>query len=115
MRCAIVFVVAVLAGPLAAQAQPVDALRDAVLAPKPARSAAPVVPLTLHRSYAEAYALRQAGMAKTAVSQTDDDVTGALGFLCGLQPGQKASGPASARGYDPNGRFLGAKLSIALR
>lgn len=108
-------IAAVLSAPAIGQAEAADALRAAVLAPKAAASAPPAVSLTLHRTYAEAYALRQAGMAKTAVSQTDNDVTGSLGFLCGLQPGQKASGPASARGYDPNGRFLGAKLSIALR
>lgn len=103
------------AAPLAAGAQTsADALRDAVIARRSPASAPPVA-LTLHKAYAEAYALRSAGVAKTAVSQTDDDVTGSLGFLCGLQPGQKLSGPAAARGYDPNGRFLGAKLSVALR
>jgi hypothetical protein len=42
-------------------------------------------------------------------------VTGSAGFLCGRQPGVKDSGAASAAGYDPHGRFLGAKLSFAFR
>lgn len=108
-------VLVLVAAPLAGQAQTqADSLRDAVLGAKSRPPAAPVA-VTLNKAYAEAYALRTAGVAKTAVSQTEDDITGALGFLCGLQPGQKMSGPAAARGYDPNGRFLGAKLSIALR
>ena len=76
--------------------------------------------LHMHTSdaIAEAYALRVAGIAKTSMESRfaeSDDVTGSLGFLCGLQPGQKPTGAAAARGYDPNGRFLGAKLSIALK
>ena len=41
------------------------------------------------------------------------DVTGSVGFLCGREPGQSHTGSASAFGYDPHGRFLGAKLSRA--
>ena len=95
-----------------------DALRAAVMAPKAAISRPGDVPnarITLAAPYAEAYALRTAGVAKTAVSDKDDDITRSLGFLCGIQPGQKPTGAAAARGYDPNGRFLGAKLSIALK
>jgi hypothetical protein len=44
-----------------------------------------------------------------------EDLTGALGFLCGIQPGADRNGAAAARGSDPNGRFLGAKLSLAFR
>ena len=105
------------AGAARAETPAEAALRAAVLAPKPALSRpgdAPDARVALAAPYAEAYALRTAGVAKTAVSATDDDVTRALGFLCGLQPGQKPTGAAAARGYDPNGRFLGAKLSIAL-
>ena len=98
-----------------------DALRAAVMAPKPMMSRlgdAPNGKITLAAPYAEAYALRTAGIAKTSVESRlaeNDDVTGALGFLCGIQPGQKPTGAAAARGYDPSGRFLGAKLSIALK
>ncbi len=95
-----------------------DALRAAVMAPKPAISRpgdAPNAKIKLAAPYAEAYALRTAGVAKTAVSEKDDDVTRSLGFLCGIQPGQKPTGAAAARGYDPSGRFIGYQMSIALK
>ena len=96
-----------------------EALRAAVITPKPAISRpgvdAPNARITLAAPYAEAYALRTAGVAKTAVSETDDEITRSLGFLCGIQPGQKPTGAAAARGYDPNGRFIGYKLSVALK
>ncbi len=42
-----------------------------------------------------------------------DDLTGALGVLCGRQPEHTESGGAAAYGTDPHGRFVGAKLSLA--
>lgn len=56
-------------------------------------------------------------VARTSVDRTlaSDDVTGSLGCLCGLEPGAGKQGAAAIRGYDPTGRFLGAKLKIALR
>ncbi len=103
----------------AALAQPV---------PKPAarpqvEAAPPTVNLNDPRLFlaprdAEAYALRRAGIARTSVDRRfaqDDELTGSLGFLCGLQPGAERSGAAAARGHDPSGRFLGAKLSLAFR
>ena len=98
-----------------------DVLRAAVMAPKAKISRpgdTPNAKITLAAPYAEAYALRTAGIAKTSLESRlaeSDDVTGSLGFLCGLQPGQKPNGAAAARGYDPNGRFIGAKLSFALK
>ena len=56
--------------------------------------------------------------AKTAIDHRfsrRDDVTGSLGFLCGLQPGHNEAGSAAAYGADPHGRFVGAKLSFAFR
>ncbi len=64
----------------------------------------------------QAHPLDSAVFAKTAVDHrfsSRDDITGSLGFLCGLQPGHGDSGGAAAYGIDPHGRFLGAKLSIA--
>ena len=57
------------------------------------------------------------GVARTAIdhSFTSSGLTGAAGFLCGLHPGPDNNGAASALGYDPSGRFVGAKLSIAFR
>jgi hypothetical protein len=37
---------------------------------------------------------------------------GQAGFLCGRQPASDHEGAAAAHGYDPKGRFLGAKLSL---
>lgn len=97
-------------------------------APKPAsqpviEAAAPTVDLNDPKLFlaprdAEAYALKRAGIARTSVDRRfaqDNDLTGSLGFLCGLQPGAERSGVAAARGHDPSGRFLGAKLSLAFR
>jgi opacity protein-like surface antigen len=115
MRLALI-VLAVSLSAAAAQAQSVNprtALDAAVLASGPA----PQVRLTLAEPYAQAYAMKQAGVARTSVDRRlrSEDVTGSLGFLCGLQPGAERSGAAAANGYDPSGRFLGAKLSFAFR
>ena len=59
--------------------------------------------------------LQSVVFAKTAVEHRfsrREDITGSLGFLCGLQPGQSGAG---AFGSDPHGRFVGAKLSFAFR
>ncbi len=40
---------------------------------------------------------------------------GEAGFLCGMQPGTDNSGVASAAGYDPQGRFVGARLSLPFK
>jgi hypothetical protein len=58
-----------------------------------------------------------AGIAKTSIDHRfdDDDAVGSFGYLCGLNPGQKMTGAAGAAGYDPMGKFLGAKLSFAFR
>jgi hypothetical protein len=56
--------------------------------------------------------------AKTAIDRRfgrRDDITASLGFLCGLQPGHNDAGGAAAYGFDPHGRFVGAKLSFAFR
>jgi opacity protein-like surface antigen len=67
-------------------------------------------------AYDRSNALRAAGVARTSVDHRfgRDDVTGSLGFLCGLQP-RADKDVGAAHGYDPNGRFLGAKLSFAFR
>jgi hypothetical protein len=54
------------------------------------------------------------GVARTSVERrlSGNSVFGA-GFLCGLKPGDESSGARGAYGYDPNGRFVGAKLSFA--
>ena len=62
--------------------------------------------------------LETAVFAKTAIEHRfakRDDLSGSVGFLCGLKPSAGASGAAAAYGTDPHGRFLGAKFSIAFR
>jgi len=63
---------------------------------------------------AQAEALR-AGIARTSVDHRfADQLSGSLGFLCGLH-GDDYDETAAMRGADPAGKFLGAKLSLAFR
>ena len=52
------------------------------------------------------------GVARTAVEHQSSDVTAGAGLLCGIQPSADTSGAAMARGYDPDGKFVGAKLAL---
>ncbi|CAN5134767.1 hypothetical protein BH10PSE4_BH10PSE4_35920 [soil metagenome] len=52
------------------------------------------------------------GIARTSVEAGTDGVTGSAGLLCGIQPSADTSGAALARGYDPDGKFVGAKLAL---
>lgn len=66
----------------------------------------------------QARSVESAVFAKTAVDRRfggRENVTGSVGFLCGLQPGHNEAGGAAAYGVDPHGRFLGARLSFAFR
>ena len=64
---------------------------------------------------AEADALRT-GVARTSVDgRLSNRLTSSIGFLCGLHPSVGHEGAAAMRGDDPQGRFLGAKLSLAFR
>ena len=64
---------------------------------------------------AEAEALRT-GVARTSVDgHVSNRLTSSFGFLCGLHPSVGHEGAAAMRGDDPQGRFLGAKLSLAFR
>ena len=99
----------------AAQAEaPSQALAQAV---RPDLARTPAVKLSLDPKSAEAHALKRAGIARTAVDRrlSGEDLTGYLRFLCGIQPGAERNGAAAARGVDPSGRFVGAKLSLAFR
>jgi len=53
------------------------------------------------------------GVAKTSVERREGGVTGAAGLLCGIQPSADDSGIGAARGYDKDGRFVGAKLAFS--
>src|SRR5690242_17829973 len=101
----------------AAQAEALSSSQALAAAVRPGLADTPAVKLSLDAKSAEIYALRRAGIARTAIDRrlSSEDVTGALGFLCGIQPGAQRSGAAAARGVDPSGRFVGAKLSLAFR
>jgi hypothetical protein len=63
--------------------------------------------------YARAPAVLPRGVAKTSVERREGGVTGAAGVLCGIQPSADDSGVGTARGYDNEGRFVGAKLAFS--
>ena len=91
--------------------------------PRPMQSALGVQPmldvtgprpfLVLRNTQPEA--LRGAGIVQTSLGRRlgRDGADASVGFLCGLQPGQNEQGAAAVRGYDPQGRFLGAKLRFS--
>jgi hypothetical protein len=114
------FAVAACAGAANAQAVSADVLAQAIMAAPRDRLTDPVKgpALDLSRPHASRYASPlPAGIAKTSIDHRfdGDDTVGSFGYLCGLNPGQKMSGAAGAAGYDPMGKFLGAKLSFAFR
>ena len=115
---ALLLSLAIAAGAGGANAQPADALAQAII-PRSAQAVAQRPELDLTRPDAPSrYASPlPAGVARTAIDRRfgDDDAVGSFGYLCGLNPGQKMSGAAGAAGYDPMGKFLGAKLSFAFR
>jgi hypothetical protein len=96
-------------------ARSADSLAQAVRA---ARTADARPGLDLTRPQASRYASPlPAGIARTSIDHRfeDDGAVGSAGYLCGLQPGEKMYGAAGAAGYDPMGKFLGAKLTVAFR
>jgi hypothetical protein len=71
----------------------------------------PVGPVELR--YAQARPPLPRGVARTSVERTEGGVTGSVGVLCGIQPSADNSGIGTARGYDNEGRFVGAKLGFS--
>jgi hypothetical protein len=57
------------------------------------------------------------GVAKTSVERrlSEGGLKGSMGFMCGLEPGKAPRGGPAMRGYDPTGRFVGARLALAFR
>lgn len=110
MRAVLILVGVALASAAHAETAATEALNAAVL-----RAREPVAGVRLSPAEAEAYALKRAGVARTAVETRAGTGALAAGFLCGLKESADLSGAAQARGSDPHGRFLGAKLSFAFR
>lgn len=71
----------------------------------------PVGPVELR--YAQARPPLPRGVARTSVERKESGVTGSVGVLCGIQPSADNSGIGTARGYDNEGRFVGAKLGFS--
>jgi len=108
MACGLAGVMAMPAAAGTAQAQ-AEAMRQAVFRPSP-RTAMIIPPARPE------VAVRASGMARTSVDRRlESGLTASAGFLCGLHPGAERDGGAAASGFDPHGRFLGAKLSFAFR
>jgi hypothetical protein len=109
-------VVSALAGAAAADTLAADLLAQAVVV-QPRNEAAAPLDLSRPRARSRYASPLPAGVAKTSIDHRfdEDGAVGSFGFLCGLNPGQRMSGAAGASGYDPMGKFLGAKLSIAFR
>ena len=86
-----------------------DALRRAVTV------SGPHAPISLANQQSSPVLVE--GVAQTAVDHRfgAGGLVGSAGFLCGLHPGPDNNGAATAYGYDPQGRFVGAKLSIAFK
>lgn len=91
---------------------------------QPRPEAIPAVKLDLSSSrtsfavhYQPAGEPRIRGVAKTSVERrlSEEGLTGAMGFMCGLQSGAELGGAAAMRGYDRTGRFVGARLSLPFR
>ncbi len=99
----------------AALAQPAEApmislARPAAhLAAKPLDLAAPGLPIL----YSRAPTPLPPGIARTSVErQVAGDGVLSSGLLCGIQPSADTSGAALARGFDPDGKFVGAKMAF---
>ncbi|GGL36509.1 hypothetical protein [Caulobacter rhizosphaerae] len=81
------------------------------LAPaKPLDLAAPGLPVL----YSRAPAPLPPGVARTSIEgKVAGDALLGAGLLCGLKPNADDSGAGRARGYDPDGKFVGAKLAFS--
>jgi hypothetical protein len=78
---------------------------------KPLDLTAPGLPVL----YSRAPAPLPRGVARTSVEGAvpGGDATFGAGLLCGIKPNVDDSGAGRARGYDPDGKFVGAKLAFS--
>ncbi|KQY27791.1 hypothetical protein ASD38_17115 [Caulobacter sp. Root487D2Y] len=86
--------------------------------PAPRLSLAPAKPLDLTAPglpvlYSRAPTPLPPGVARTSVESKAGDAVLGAGLLCGLKPNADDSGAGRARGYDPDGKFVGAKLAFS--
>jgi hypothetical protein len=85
--------------------------RLALASAKPLDLTAPGLPVL----YSRAPTPLPRGVAKTSVEGAvpGGDTTFGAGLLCGIKPNVDDSGAGRARGYDPDGKFVGAKLAFS--
>lgn len=86
--------------------------------PAPRLSLAPAKPLDLTAPglpvlYSRAPTPLPPGVARTSVEGKAGEAMFGAGLLCGLKPNADDSGAGRARGYDPDGKFVGAKLAFS--
>jgi hypothetical protein len=88
----------------------VAAPRLALAPARPLDLAAPGLPVL----YSRAPTPLPPGVARTSVEgRVAGDARLGAGLLCGLKPNADDSGAGRARGYDPDGKFVGAKLAFS--
>jgi hypothetical protein len=93
---------------IAAKPQAMSLARDAAM-----RISRP--DLSVPVRYADAPVQLPRGIARTSVESkiSGDGAVASAGVLCGLKPSADYSGMGTARGYDNDGRFVGAKLAFS--
>jgi len=91
-------------------AAPAAAPRLALAPARPLDLTAPGLPVL----YSRAPTPLPPGVAQTSVEgKVAGDARLGAGLLCGLKPNADDSGAGRARGYDPDGKFVGAKLAFS--
>jgi hypothetical protein len=92
-----------------AQAQAAKAPISLAQAAKPLDLSAPGLPVL----YSRAPTPLPPGIARTSVERrVAGDGVLSSGVLCGIQPSADTSGASRARGFDPDGKFVGAKMAF---
>ena len=94
----------------AAHAEPPSAAKHPVLSLERPMT---TPPMSFAVAYDRAPVMLPRGIAKTSVERSEGGVTGSAGVLCGLKPNADSSTIGTARGYDSDGRFVGAKLAFS--
>lgn len=105
LRSSLVALIAAVASAAQAEAPP---FKLSLTPAKPLDLKAPGLPVL----YSRAPTPLPPGVARTSVEGKAGDALLGAGLLCGLQPNADNSGAGRARGYDPDGKFVGAKLGF---
>lgn len=107
LRLSVLVLTAALAGAATARAE-APPPRLLLTPAKPLNLTAPGLPVL----YSRAPTPLPPGVARTSVEGKAGDALLGAGLLCGLKPNADDSGAGRARGYDPDGKFVGAKLGF---